>query len=104
MPNIIILYNLKPSVTREQYETWTRTRDYPAMRGLSRVQSFVNYRIEKPLMGEFTPSAQYVEIFEIADLDGFVQEDMAGGVVQGVMGEFMQYVENPQFLIADAVV
>jgi hypothetical protein len=30
-------------------------------------------------------------------------EDMAGAVVQAVMGEFMQFVENPEFLIAEEV-
>jgi hypothetical protein len=29
---------------------------------------------------------------------------MGSSVVQTIMGEFMQYVENPEFLIAEAVV
>lgn len=104
MATIIILYTLKEGVTQEQYETWTRTTDYPTMRGLQRIKSFVNYRAVKPLFGESKPSVHYVEVFDIPDLEGFVQEDMGASVVQKVMGEFMQYVENPEFLIAEAVV
>jgi hypothetical protein len=104
MANIIILYTLKAGVTQEQYESWTRTTDYPAMRGLTRVKSFVNYRTVKPLFGEGKPSVNYVEVFDIPDLDGFLQEDMGGSVVQKIMGEFMQFVDNPEFLLAEAVV
>ena len=104
MATIIILYTLKEGVTPEQYENWTRTTDYPAMRGLTRVQSYINYKALKPLFGESKPSVNYVEVFEIPDIEGFLQEDMGGSVVQQIMGEFMQYVENPEFLLTEAVV
>ena len=104
MATIIILYTLKEGVTQEQYENWIRSTDYPAMRGLTRVKSYVNYRVVKPLFGEGKTSAQHVEVFEILDMDGFLQEDMGGSVVQKIMGEFMQYAENPEFLLCEAVV
>lgn len=104
MATIIILYNLKEGVTQEQYDNWIRTTDYPTMRGLSRVNSYINYRTVQPLMGEGKPSVQYVEVFDIPDLEGFLQEDMGGSAVQQIMGEFMQYVESPEFIIAEAVV
>jgi hypothetical protein len=103
MANLILLYNLKSGVTKDQFENWTRTTDYPAMRGLSRVSSFVTYRTEKKLIGEGAPSVQYVEIFQIDDFDGFVAEDMPGATVQKIMGEFFGLVENPEFLIVSAV-
>ncbi len=104
MAQIIILYKLKPGVSREDYEAWTRTVDYPAMRGLKRVASFVNHRVTGMLMGQGEPSVQYVELFDVPDLHGFISEDMAGPVVQKVMGEFMGLVESPEFLTAEAVV
>lgn len=104
MAQIILMYRLKPGVTRETYETWTRTVDYPLMRGLERVSSFVVHRVTGLLIGEGEPEFEYVEMFEITDLAGFASEDMAGPVVQKVMGEFMTYVDNPRFLTAEAVV
>jgi hypothetical protein len=71
---------------------------------LTRVKSYINYRAIKPLFGQSKPSVKYVEVFDIPDLEGFLQEDMGGSVVQSIMGEFMQYVENPEFILAEAVV
>lgn len=104
MPQIIIQYKLKAGISRETYEHWTRTTDYPAMRGLQRVARFTNHRTVKNLMSDAVPSVDYIEFFDIPDLAGFLGEDMGGDVVQKVMGEFMQFVENPEFLIAEEVV
>ena len=102
MPQLIIKYKLKAGVTREQYENWTRNTDYPSMRGLVRVARFVNYRtVSNLLVADAAPSVDYVEFFDVPDLNGFITEDMPGAVVQKVMGEFMQFVENPEFLVAE---
>jgi hypothetical protein len=104
MTQVILTYKLKPGVTREAYESWTRTVDYPAMRGLKRVSSFVNHRVTGLLIGEGEPYCDYVEVFDISDMAGFLAEDMGGPVVQKIMGEFMGFADNPQFLVAEAVV
>lgn len=103
MANVMLLYRLKPGVTREDFEAWVRTSDYPAMRGLRRVTSFVTHRAERLLLGEGTPSVDYVEVFDIADLDGFVSEDMPSGVVQTIMGAFMGFADAPEFLVVTPV-
>jgi hypothetical protein len=103
MANLILMYNLKSGVSKSDFENWTRDTDYPAMRGLNRVSSFVTHRVEKRLMGEGTPPVQYVEIFEIDDFAGFAAEDMPGATVQGIMGEFMAFVDTPEFLIVSPV-
>ena len=100
MPAIIIKYRLKPGVTPAQFEDWVREEDQPAMRGLERVKAFDTYRIDGMLMGEGQLSVQYIELFDIPDLDGFNDEDMAGETVQQIMGQFMGFAEAPEFLIA----
>ena len=102
-PNLFILYTLKEGVTPEQFETWVRTEDQPAMRSLTRVQEFRTYRAERLLMGEGTPGVAYIEAFAIPDLDGFVAEDMGSETVQTVMGGFMGLVEAPQFIVVSEV-
>lgn len=104
MANLILTYTLKDGVKAEEFENWVRTTDYPKMRSLSRVTSFRTFRTEGLLIGEGAPSHQYVEVFEISDLAGFTSEDMPGDLVQSVMGEFMGWVDNPQFMIASEVV
>lgn len=104
MAKIILTYRLKSGVTPEDFESWVRSTDYPAMRGLSRVSSFANHRVTGLLMGEGEPGMDYIEIFDVPDLDGFVTQDMPGGVVQAIMGEFMSKVDDPKFILADEVV
>lgn len=103
MAKLILQYRLKPGVTKDDFEHWVRTTDYPTMRGISRVADFRTYRIRGLLLGEGEAPMDYVELFDIPDLDGFTSEDMAGPVVQGIMGQFMERVDNPVFLIADEV-
>jgi hypothetical protein len=104
MATVFLTYKLKAGIAQDQYETWIRATDYPGMRGLRRVASFVTHRATGLLMGEGQPSVDYIEIFDIPDLAGFTSEDMPGGVVQAIMGEFMGYVDNPEFIVAEAVV
>ncbi len=73
------------------------------MRSLARVASFETYRVTGRLLGEGEAEGRYVELFDITDLAGFTGEDMPGALVQGVMSEFMQFVADPEFLIAEQV-
>ncbi len=104
MARLFLLYTLKPGVSAETYESWTRTTDYPAMRGLARVSSFTTNRVRGLLIGEGSVGIDYIEVFDIPDLDGFIAEDLGGALVQSVMQQFMGLVENPRFIIADEVV
>jgi hypothetical protein len=103
MKAIILLYKLKTGITRDDFETWVREQDYPAMRALQSVERFTSYRLEKLLMGDGTPSQQYVEVFELNSLENFIGEDMPGEIVQQIMGQFMGFAEAPEFIIAEAV-
>lgn len=104
MANVMITYKLKSGVTREDFEAWVRSYDYPNIRGITRVASFTNHRVERLLIGEGAPSVDYVEVFDIPDLDGFTAEDLGGAHLQAVMGAFMGWVDNPQFLVVCPVV
>ena len=104
MANIILFYKLKLNVTHQQFEDWLRGSDFPAMRALKSVKSFVTYRVEKRAMGTEPPSAHYVEVFDVPDLATFVAEDLAAESTQKIMAEFRTFVENPEYLIAEPVV
>ena len=104
MPQIILTYRLKPGVDRENYEKWSREVDFPAIRGLRRVAAFRKFRTTGLFLGEGSPSIDYVEFFDIPDLDGFRAEDLPGEVVQKIMGDFVAFVDDAEFLIAEEVV
>ena len=104
MAKLFLTYKLKAGISRETFEAWTRERDYPAMRGLTRVHSFVNHRTVSRLFSEASPSCDYIEVFDIPHFEGFIANDLPGDVVQAVMGDFMGFVENPEFIVAEDVV
>ena len=104
MARLIITYHLKPGVTDAEYQTWVRDVDYPAMRGLTRVASYVNHKVTKRLMGDGPLPYSYMELFDVPDLDGFLAHDMGGSAVQSIMGYFMMKVDNPDFLIAEDII
>ncbi|CAN1561668.1 REDY-like protein HapK [Caulobacteraceae bacterium] len=104
MANVMITYKLKAGVSREDFEAWVRSYDYPGIRAIKRVASFVNHRVERLLIGEGAPSVDYVEVFDIPDLDGFTAEDLGSPALQTIMGAFMAWVDDPQFLVVSAVV
>ena len=103
MANLMLIYKLQPSVTPADFENWVRSTDYPAMRGLKRVKSFTTYRATGLLMGEGSPSMDYIEIFDIPDFAGFTAEDIGGPTVQNIMGQFMGFAEAPQFVLVQEV-
>jgi len=104
MANVMITYKLKAGVTRDAFETWVRTYDYPNIRGIPPGARFTTPRVERLLIGEGAPSVDYVEVFDIPDLDGFTAEDLGGAHLQAVMGAFMGWVDNPQFLVVSPIV
>jgi hypothetical protein len=73
------------------------------MRALTRIKSFETYRTAGLLMGEGAPSSDYFELFEISDMAGFTIEDMASDIVQSVMGDFMNFVDEPEFILAETI-
>jgi hypothetical protein len=103
MAYLLLRYNLKAGVSAHDFEKWVHETDQPAMRSLSRVKAFDTFRATGLLMGEGAPSQAYFEIFEIDDLAGFTSEDMADELVQGIMGQFMDFADSPEFVIAEKI-
>ncbi|NNE56969.1 MAG: REDY-like protein HapK [Hellea sp.] len=103
MTQLVIMYNLKDGVTKDDFHEWVRTVDQPSMRGLGSVDSFRTFETKSLLMGEGSPSVQYVEIFDLNDFGAFTGTDMPGDVVQGIMGDFMGFADAPQFIVAEEV-
>ncbi len=101
MAKLILLYKLKDGIDPSTFEKWVLSVDYPTMRGLHRVSSFSTHRVRGLLIGDGTPSADYVEIFDIPDLEGFISQDMGTTIVRNIMGQFMGFAAAPEFLIVD---
>lgn len=101
--HLILTYKLKPGILAADFEQWVKTIDQPTMRGLGTVSSFQTFRTEALLIGDKSPSHNYIEVFEINDFEAFTTKDMASEIVQNIMGSFMEKVDGVEFNIASEV-
>ena len=98
---IIVLFNLKPDVTPADYENWARTRDIPGVRSLPSVDDFTVLRTTGLLGTEGKAPYDYVEIIDVADMQGF-WTDIATEASQAIATEFKQWLGSaPVFMTTE---
>ena len=99
---LIILFNLKPDVTFEDYEGWARAHEMPMVRALPSVDDFQVYRT-KGLFGSAAAAPYaYVQIIDVADAEGF-DKDIASAAVQASMAEFAGLADTPAVIVTEAL-
>jgi hypothetical protein len=49
------------------------------------------------------PSVDYIELFDIPDIAGFVSEDIPGAALRKDMEEFRGFAQSPEYLLASLV-
>lgn len=99
---IIVLFNLKAGADAGAYERWARTTDIPGVNALGSVADFQVYRATGLLGSDAAPPYAYIEVIDVADMDGF-GADVASEAVQKVAAEFQQFADNPQFILTEAL-
>jgi hypothetical protein len=103
LAHILILYRLKPDVTRAAFEHWLTTSSLPTLQGVRRIKEIGVYRCSRRLMDEGNPSIDYAELFDISDLAGFVSEDLASDALRQDMGQFGGFADRPEYLLMEQV-
>ncbi|GIW08478.1 MAG: hypothetical protein KatS3mg060_3283 [Dehalococcoidia bacterium] len=101
MATLIVLFNLKPGASRDDYERWAIEHDVPTVSALTSVDSFRVLRATGLLGGGDAPY-QYVEVIEVNDLPRFGGE-IAGETIQQIAAEFGQFAEAPIFLLTEQI-
>jgi hypothetical protein len=99
---IIVLFNLLPGVEAAAYEEWAKKRDIPGVRALPSVDDFQVYRSTGLLGSDGKPPYAYIEIIDVADMDGF-GKDVASAAIQAVAAEFAAFADAPAFIMTDAL-
>lgn len=101
---VVVLFSLKPGTDVADYEEWARTRDIPGVRSLPSIDDFQIYRTTGLLGSNATAPYQYVEIIDIADMDGFFK-DVSGAPSQAVAREFRAFLgSEPIFMLTEPLV
>ena len=100
MTTLIVLFNLRNGADASAYETWAQTTDLPIVRKLGSVASFRVFRASGLFGSEDAPPYQYIEVLELHDLDGLVQ-DVGSDTMQRVAAEFREFADNPTFIVTE---
>lgn len=99
---IIALFNLKPGVSREDYEAWAKHRDLPGVRSLVSVKDFWVYRTTGVLFSEAVPPYDYIEVLDITRMDEF-NRDVASDLVQALAGEMGAFTDGATFMTTESL-
>ena len=99
---VVALFNLKSGVDVAAYEDWARSRDLPGMRALPSIDDFRVYRTSGLLGGDGNAPFAYVQIIDIADLDGF-GTDITAEASRQVAREFADYADGPVFMLTEQI-
>ena len=99
---IVALFNLKPGVSVADYEDWAKTVDIPTVNGLGSIERFEVFRAAGLLGSEASPPYAYVEIIDVADMEGF-GKDVATEAMQKVAAAFQGMVDDLSFLLTERV-
>lgn len=98
MNTVIVLFNLKPGTSRDDYERWAREHDIPTVNGLASMDAFEVLRSQGLLIGEGQPPYEYVEIMRVPDMEAFGR-DLASPEVQAGAARFQEFADNPLFIL-----
>ena len=98
---IIVLFNLKPGTDPAAYEAWAKARDLPGVRALPSIEDFNIYRATGLLGSDEKPLYDYIEVIDIADMEGF-WKDVATDASTAVATEFREWLGGPPiFMLTD---
>lgn len=97
---ILVLFNLKPSVSVNDYETWAKTVDIPTVNGLGSIEKFEVFKTTGLLFSEDAAPYQYFETLDILDMDKFGAE-AATETMQKVAAEFQAMADDLVFITTE---
>jgi hypothetical protein len=101
MTRIIVLLNLKPGKTAEDYERWAVTTDLPTVNGLQSVDSFELFQATGVLGSDAPSPYQYIEVIDVTDMGLFGQETGTETMAR-VAGEFQTWAD-PIFIVTNKI-
>lgn len=97
---ILVLFNLKPGISTEDYENWAKSVDIPTVNGLGSIEKFEVFKTTGLLFSDDKPPYQYFETIDILDMDKFGQE--AGSeTMQKIAAEFQAMADDLVFITTE---
>jgi hypothetical protein len=103
MATIVVLFNLKPGVSVEQYEAWARATDLPVVNGLGAVESFEVLRAKGLLSGAGEPPYRYVEWLRVCSVEALRADIAATPAMAEVARQFREFADAPVFIVTESI-
>ena len=97
MVAIVVLVNLKDGVSPDAYERWVLESYAPAVRNLSSIEDWRDYRASGLLGSDASPPYRYVVTLEIADPEQ-LGRDIEGKEMQRLLSELHEMAEITQIV------
>jgi hypothetical protein len=97
VPSMIVLVDLKEGVDPEDYERWVLESYAPAVRELSSVEDWRDYKATGLLGSDAAPPYRYVVTLDIRDLDQ-LGRDVASEGMQVLLSELHELAEVTQIM------
>jgi hypothetical protein len=102
MTTIVVLFNLKDGVDRDQYEQWARTVDIPSVRRLSGCSGFDVLRTQGLLGGSPDAPYAYVELIKVGHMDDFMAA-VSAPEAQDVAAQFREFADGATFMVTESI-
>jgi uncharacterized protein (TIGR02118 family) len=96
---LVVLFNLKPGVSVDDYERFAREVDMPIVNALPSVNRFEVLKASGMLGGGAAPYS-YIEVIDLKSLEELGQ-DVATEKMQQVAAQFRELADSPQFIITE---
>ena len=101
MAKQIILYNLAPGVTDEQYKEYVTKEKGPLLESLASVEKFELVKVVGP--GSEKSPFQYIGILHLKNLEEFYTKDVPSAKFQEFMQKWQSMVSSVQMLTGEEI-
>ncbi len=101
MAKQIILYNLAPNVTDDEYEDYVTSEKGPLLDSLESVKKYEQVRITGSMAGEIP--YKYVGITHLTSLDDFNQKDAPSQKLQDFFAKWITMVSDFHILFGEEI-
>lgn len=99
---IVVLFNLKPGASREDYENWARSTDIPNVNALASVNNFSVLRTTGLLGSDAAAPYEYVELLDVGDMEQ-LGSDISTETMQRIAAEFQDFADGPAFMLTESL-
>ena len=103
MTTVYWLVRLRPGVSAEDYETFVRAVDYPAVKRIASIRNYRSNRVVASPWEQAQPPFDFVDVVEVVDLEAYLRDLKEHPAVEEVHSQSAALVDVVHCLIGEPV-